>query len=72
MKSFLIQLDDDLYRELNRVAPPSSRKRAEFVRNALLKALMEAQEAKTRAAYTDAPDSEDEANDWSNAEEFHA
>jgi predicted transcriptional regulator len=70
MKSFLVQLDDDLYIALNRVAPPSSRKRAQFVRNALLKALMEAQEAKTRAAYHDAPDSEAEADDWSTAEEF--
>ena len=72
MKSFLIQLDDDLYKALNRVAPPSSRKRAQFVRDALLKALMEAQEAKTRAAYIDTPDSEAEADDWSTAEEFRA
>jgi predicted transcriptional regulator len=72
MKSFLIQLDDNLYKALNKVAPPSSRKRAQFVRSALLKALMEAQEARTRAAYLDAPDSEAETDDWSNAEEFRA
>ncbi len=72
MKSILIQLDDEVYDLLNRVAPPAERKRAEFVRRALLKALMEVEEARTRAAYLAKPDREEEADDWSNAEEFRA
>ena len=70
MQSILIQLDDEVYHLLNRVAPPAKRKRAQFVRNALLKALMEAEEARTRAAYQAQPDSESEADDWTTAEEF--
>lgn len=70
MKPILIQLDDDIYDLLNRVAPPAKRMRARFVREAVLKAIMEAQEERTRAAYTAQPDSEAEADDWSNAEEF--
>jgi predicted transcriptional regulator len=70
MKSMLIQLDDDLYDSLNRVAPAAGRKRTQFVRQALVRAIMEAQEAKTRAAYLGLPDSESEADDWTEAEEY--
>jgi predicted transcriptional regulator len=72
MKSVLIQLDDDLYHSLNRVAPAEGRKRTQFIRQALLRAVMEAQEAKTRAAYLEAPDSESDADDWAAAEEYRA
>jgi metal-responsive CopG/Arc/MetJ family transcriptional regulator len=72
MKSVLVQMDDHLYDLLNRIAPPAGRKRAQFIRNALLRALMEAQEANTRAAYLAAPDSEIEADDWAAPEEFRA
>jgi len=57
---------------LNRVAPAAKRQRAQFIRQALMKALMEAEEARTRAAYKASPDSEQEADDWANAEEFRA
>jgi len=50
MKSILIQLDDRIYQMLNRVAPAAKRQRAQFIRQALMKALMEAEEARTRAA----------------------
>lgn len=70
MKSVLVQLDDNLYHLLNRIAPPASRKRAQFIRDALRKALMEAQEDATRAAYLAVPDSESEADDWTTCEEF--
>ncbi len=72
MKSILIQLDDQTYHLLDRVAPAAKRQRAQFIRKALLKAAMEAEEAKTRAAYKAQPDSEREADDWSTAEEFRA
>jgi len=70
MKSILIQLDDQTYRLLDRVAPAAKRQRAQFIRRALQKAILETEEARTRAAYVAQPDSEAEADDWSNAEEY--
>ena len=70
MKSILIQLDDQTYRLLDRVAPAAKRQRAQFIRQALQKAILETEEARTRAAYVAQPDSEAEADDWSNAEEY--
>lgn len=70
MKSILIQLDDQTYRLLDRVAPAAKRRRAQFIRDAVQKAVMEAEEARTRHAYMAKPDSEREADDWSSAEEF--
>ena len=67
LKSLLIQLDEPTYRALNRVAPAEQRKRAEFVRAAIRKAILETEEARTRQAYRDQPDSESEADGWSNA-----
>jgi hypothetical protein len=70
MKSLLVQLDEPTFELLNKVAPPTKRLRAQFIRRAVLKALMEVEEARTRAAYAAQPDSESEADDWSNAEAF--
>ena len=67
MKSLLIQLDEPTYRALNRVAPAAKRQRAEFVRAAIRKAILETEEARTRRAYLEQPDTEAEADDWSNA-----
>ena len=58
------------YRALNRVAPTAKRQRAEFVRAAIRKAIRETEEERTRLAYLEQPDSETEADDWSNAEEW--
>ena len=66
MKSLLIQLDEPTYRALNRIAP-AARKRAEFVRAAIRKAIVEVKEGRTRRAYLRQSDSEAEADDWSNA-----
>jgi len=55
---------------LNRVAPPTKRRRAQFIRDALYKAIMEAEEQRTRAAYESQPDSAADADDWSTAEEY--
>jgi predicted transcriptional regulator len=68
MKSFLVQLNDPMFRALNRIAPAAKRKRSEFVRNAIVKAIMEAEEERTRQGYLRQPDSEAEADDWSTAE----
>jgi metal-responsive CopG/Arc/MetJ family transcriptional regulator len=67
MKSLLVQLDEPTFRSLNRVAPAAQRQRAEFVRAAIRKAIREAEEERTRLAYLAKPDSESEADDWSNA-----
>jgi predicted transcriptional regulator len=64
----LIRLDDSTYRALNSVA--QRRKRAEFVRAAIVRAIREAEEVRTRRAYELQPDSETEADDWSNCEEY--
>ena len=62
MPSILIQLDEPLLRSLNKVAPSAKRQRAEFIRQAVKDAI--------REAYLRQPDSPDDADDWSNAEEW--
>jgi predicted transcriptional regulator len=70
MKALLIQLDEGTHRALDRVAPPSSRRRSQFVREAIRRAVREAEYARMREAYRARPDSETEADDWSTAEEY--
>lgn len=55
MKSFLVELDDALARDLDRVAPAKSRKRSEFVRLAIRRAIDLALDRSTAAAYACAP-----------------
>jgi predicted transcriptional regulator len=68
MPSLLVRLDEATYRALNSVA--QKRRRAEFVRGAIVRAIRETEEARTRRAYELQPDSESEADDWSNCEEY--
>jgi predicted transcriptional regulator len=63
MKSLLVEVDDELAARLERVAPARSRRRSEFVRTAILKALWEAEEQATAEAYARHPDSPDAAFD---------
>ena len=70
MKSLLIQLDGPTLRALDRVAPAAQRKRAEFVRAAIRKAISETEEERTKNAYLASPDSGANADDWSNAEKW--
>ena len=70
MPSLLIQLDQETYRRLNRLAPAVTRTRAQFIREAIRKAILEAEEQRTRAAYIAVPDSESEADSWANPEEY--
>jgi metal-responsive CopG/Arc/MetJ family transcriptional regulator len=70
MRSLLIQVDEPTYRALNRVAPAAKRRRSEFIREAIRKAIREVEYARMRAAYDAQPDSESEADDWSTAEDY--
>ena len=57
MKRMLIELDPELFAELERVAPARSRRRSEFIRMALRRALWERAEQETAKAYAAQPDS---------------
>ncbi len=63
MKSLLIEVDDELAGRLEKVAPARSRRRSEFVRAAILKALWEAEEQATAEAYRRHPDNSETAFD---------
>lgn len=60
MKQFLIEIDDEVAAKLEKVAPGRSRRRSEFVRNAIRRALWELEEAATAEAYRQRPDSADD------------
>ena len=68
MKSVLVQISDPVYHSLLRVT--AKRKRAEFIREAIVKAIMEAEEERTRLAYLKHPDTETCADDWREPEEW--
>ena len=70
MKPLLIQLDEQTLAALNRVAAPGKRKRSEFVRDAIRKAIRRAEYRVIREAYRKQPDSVSDADDWSTTEEF--
>ena len=65
MKPLLIQLDEQTLIALNRVAAPGRRKRSEFVRQAIRKAVRQAEYRAMRDAYRKQPDSALDADDWS-------
>ena len=72
MKALLIQLDEQTLTALNRVAAPGKRMRSEFVRQAIRKAIREAQYQAIREGYRKQPDSSLDADDWSSAEDYPA
>jgi hypothetical protein len=51
MKAILVQLDPFTARMLEKVAPGRGRKRSRFIREAIVKALMDVAEEHTRRAY---------------------
>jgi predicted transcriptional regulator len=57
-KQLIVELDEHLARELERVAPARSRRRSAFVRSALRRALDEVAEARMTEAYKAQPDVE--------------
>jgi predicted transcriptional regulator len=72
MPAVLVHLDDSTFQALNKLAPAASRKRTEFIRSAIRKAIRDQEFACMRQAYAAQPDSEQEADDWSTCEEFQA
>jgi metal-responsive CopG/Arc/MetJ family transcriptional regulator len=70
MKALLIQLDEPTLTALNRVAAPGKRKRSEFIRQAIRKAIRQAEYRAMREAYSRKPDTPDTFDDWSTAEEY--
>ncbi len=70
MPSILIQVDEPLLRSLNKVAPAAKRQRAEFIRQAVREAVRKLEYEQIREAYRLQPDSAEDADDWSNAEEW--
>ena len=64
----LVRLDESTQRALNRVAKKGAR--AEFIRGAITRAIREEEYARMRRAYESQPDSELDADDWSNCEEY--
>ena len=58
MVQVLVQLDEALARQLDRVAPGRSRKRSQFIRLAIQRALMDVEESTTREAYQAQADDE--------------
>jgi predicted transcriptional regulator len=61
MKQLLIEVDDALAAELEKVAPARSRRRSEFIRCAMRQALWDLEEQKMAEAYKQLPDSEVDA-----------
>ncbi len=72
MKALLVQLDEQTLAALNRVAPPGKRQRSEFVRQAIRKAIRQAEYRAMREAYRKNPDSALDADDWSAAETYRS
>jgi len=71
MKQILVQLDDRTAQQLEAAVPARSRRRSEFIRQAIAKALLELAEHRTRAAYARVPDDEAifNAAQWADATE---
>jgi predicted transcriptional regulator len=62
MKNILIEIDDATAHRLERIAPARSRRRSEFIREAIRKALWAIEERETAEAYRRQPDAEAEAS----------
>lgn len=68
MKQVIIEMDEGLATQLERVAPSRSRKRSEFIRAAIRKALWELEESATKAAYVREPQNPED--DYGDAREW--
>ena len=68
IKQLLIEVDDDVMKKLELVAPGRARQRSEFIRSAIRRALWELEERATAEAYGRQPDSSIDAyvdaNTW--------
>ena len=70
MRSILVQIDEPTYRALSKIAPAAKRRRSQFIREAVRKAILDAEEERIRQAYLAQPDSAEDADDWSSPEEY--
>ena len=57
MKQILIEIEEDVAARLEAVAPARSRRRSEFIRTAIRRALWQLEEEATAEAYRRQPDS---------------
>jgi len=57
MKTVLLEIEDEVAEKLERVAPGRSRRRSEFIRSAIRRALWDLEEKATAEAYRTHPDS---------------
>jgi predicted transcriptional regulator len=62
MKSLLVELDDEVAARLEQVAPGRARRRSEFIRMAVRRALWDLDEQATAEAYQRVPDTAAEAH----------
>ncbi len=70
MKSLVIRLDEGTHRALLKAVAWGGKGRAEFIRDAIRKAVRAAEYARMRRAYQAQPDSESQADGWPAAEEY--
>ena len=71
MKQILIQLDDSVAAQLERIAPGRNHKRSQFLRRVIARAVQEELETRTRAAYEKWPDEVPavDPSEWASEEE---
>jgi Arc/MetJ-type ribon-helix-helix transcriptional regulator len=62
MKPMLVELDDEVAAKLEQVAPGRARRRSEFIRMAVRRALWDLEEQATAEAYQRVPDAAAEAH----------
>jgi predicted transcriptional regulator len=57
-RAILVQLDADTARQLEKYAPARSRRRSQFIRDAIRRRIMQLEEERTAQAYRRLPDDE--------------
>lgn len=62
MKQLLVEIEDDLAARLEEVAPSRSRRRSEFIRRAIRRAIWDLEELQTAEAYARIPDRAEDAH----------
>jgi predicted transcriptional regulator len=61
MKQILIEIEPEIAEKLEQIAPGRSRRRSEFIRMAIRKALWDLEETATAQAYRNVPDGDADA-----------
>jgi len=70
MRPILIQLDQATFDEVARIAGAQKRSKSDFVRQAIRRAIRDAEYAAMRRAYERRPDTEAEMDNWAEPEEY--